>query len=207
MGADVSFHSGTKYLAGHSDALLGAVTVSPVTTRGRELTPLLRTVQVLGGGVASPWDCWLTLRGLRTLQVRVERQCKTALTLAEYLSSGNPKTKMIKAVHYPGLASHPQHDIAKRQMQGGYGGIISIELEDEVAATALAAALKTIQRATSLGGTETLIEHRSSIEPPTRTTSPPGLLRISVGLEDVNDLVDDFDSALAIAEEVVQKVN
>lgn len=137
----------------------------------------------------------------------MERQCKTALTLAEYLSSGNPKTKMIKAVHYPGLASHPQHDIAKRQMQGGYGGIISIELEDEVAATALAAALKTIQRATSLGGTETLIEHRSSIEPPTRTTSPPGLLRISVGLEDVNDLVDDFDSALAIAEEVVQKVN
>lgn len=114
---------------------------------------------------------------------------------------------MIKAVHYPGLASHPQHDIAKRQMQGGYGGIISIELEDEVAATALAAALKTIQRATSLGGTETLIEHRSSIEPPTRTTSPPGLLRISVGLEDVNDLVDDFDSALAIAEEVVQTVN
>ncbi len=203
LGADISFHSGTKYLAGHSDALLGAVTVSPVTTRGRELAPLLHTVQELGGGVASPWDSWLTLRGLRTLQVRVERQCETAMKLAEYFNSDDPKTSMIKVVHYPGLTSHPHHNIAKQQMDGGFGGILSIELEDDVAATAFAAALQTIQRATSLGGTETLIEHRSSIEPPTRKTSPKGLLRISVGLEDINDLLHDCDTALAAAAEVL----
>lgn len=205
MGADISFHSGTKYLAGHSDALLGAVTVSPVTIRGRELAPLLHTVQTLGGGVASPWDAWLTLRGLRTLQVRVERQCANAMKLAEYFNHGaNPLTKrMITAVHYPGLTSHPQHDVATRQMDGGYGGVLSIELEDEVTAMAFAGALQTIQRATSLGGTETLIEHRSSIEPPTRTTSPKGLLRVSVGLEDINDLLQDCDIALATAAEVV----
>jgi cystathionine gamma-synthase len=186
--------------------LLGVVTVSPVTKRGKELAPILRTVQILGGGVASPWDSWLTLRGLRTLQLRVVKQCTNAMQLAEYFNNkSNPLTKeMITAVHYPGLACHPQHDVATKQMDGGlYGGVLSIELEDEVAAMAFAGALQTIQRATSLGGTETLIEHRSSIEPPTRQTSPKGLLRISVGLEDINDLLQDCEFALATASEVI----
>lgn len=193
-------HSGTKYLAGHSDTLLGVVTASPVTGRGREMAGLMRGVQIATGGVASSFDSWLTLRGLRTLQVRVERQCATALTIAEYLNQHN----LVTAVHYPGLPSHPQHEVARRQMQLGFGGVLSFELADEVQATALAGGLKTIQRATSLGGTETLIEHRASIEPPERRTSPPGLLRLSVGLEDPKDLIQDLENALVITREVLQ---
>jgi cystathionine gamma-synthase len=200
FGADISMHSGTKYLAGHSDALLGVLTVSPTTKRGRELAPKIKTVQIGVGGVASPWDSWLTMRGLRTLHVRVERQSKTAKILTEYLD----KHAMVKAVHYPGLASHPFHHVAKSQMDM-FGGVFSVELEDEVTATAFAAALQTIQRATSLGGTETLIEHRASIEPPERRTSPPGLLRVSVGLEDENDLLRDIEQALAVAEQVIRE--
>ena len=107
------------------------------------------------------------------------------------------------AVHYPGLPSHPQHDVATKQMKDGYGGVLSFELEDEIAATAFAGAVRIAQRATSLGGTETLIEHRASIEPPDKITSPPGLLRVSVGLEDVNDLIHDFDTAFAIVKQVL----
>ena len=191
-------HSGTKYLAGHSDALLGILTASPNTERGRNLSPKLTKVQHHTGGVASPWDSWLSLRGLRTLQIRVERQSKTALTLAQYLS----KHRMVSAVYYPGLASHPFHLVAKSQMSM-FGGVFSVELADEATATAFAAALKTIQRATSLGGTETLIEHRASIEPPERRTSPPGLLRVSVGLEDAEDLMNDMEQALGLAESVM----
>jgi cystathionine gamma-synthase len=192
-------HSGTKYLAGHSDALLGVVTASPVTERGRKMADLMRGVQIAAGGVASSFDSWLTLRGMRTLQVRVERQCATALTIAEYLNQHS----LVTVVHYPGLSSHPQHEVAKRQMKTGFGGVLSFELADEVQATALAGALQTIQRATSLGGTETLIEHRASIEPPERRTSPPGLLRLSVGLEDPKDLIQDLENALVITREVL----
>jgi cystathionine gamma-synthase len=192
-------HSGTKYLAGHSDAVLGILTTSPITDRGKQLTPILKSVQVDAGGIASAFDSWLTLRGLRTLQVRVERQYKTAQIITEFLTDHNLTT----AVHYPGLESHTNHDIAKRQMHNGFGGVMSFELKDEVMATALAGALTTIQRATSLGGTETLIEHRASIEPPGRVISPPGLLRLSVGLEDPDDLIEDLDKALFIAHKVV----
>jgi cystathionine gamma-synthase len=192
-------HSATKYMAGHSDALLGVATASPVTERGREMAHLMRGVQTATGGVASSFDSWLTLRGMRTLQVRVERQCATALTVAEYLNQHS----LVTAVHYPGLSSHPQHEVAKRQMKMGFGGVLSFELADEVQATALAGALQTIQRATSLGGTETLIEHRASIEPPERRTSPPGLLRLSVGLEDPKDLIQDLENALAITREIL----
>lgn len=159
----------------------------------------MRGVQIATGGVASSFDSWLTLRGMRTLQVRVERQCATALTVAEYLNQHS----LVTAVHYPGLSSHPQHEVAKRQMKMGFGGVLSFELADEVQATALAGALQTIQRATSLGGTETLIEHRASIEPPERRTSPPGLLRLSVGLEDPKDLIQDLENALFITREVL----
>jgi cystathionine gamma-synthase len=192
-------HSGTKYLAGHSDALLGLLTASPVTIRGRELAPILKKVQIMAGGVASPWDSWLALRGIRTLQVRVERQSRTALALAEFLF----KHEFVTAVHYPGLSHHPSHHVARSQMST-FGGVFSLELESEQAAMAFAAALSTIKRATSLGGTETLIEHRASIEPPERRTSPPGLLRVSVGLEDEDDLIQDITMAMDIARQVMQ---
>ena len=110
--------------------------------------------------------------------------------------------ELVERVHYPGLISHPQHTVARRQM-AIFGGILSVELKDETMATAFAAALLTIQRATSLGGTETLIEHRASIEPPDRRTSPPGLLRISVGLEDEEDLIRDISKALSVVQAVV----
>jgi len=197
LGADFCMHSCTKYVGGHSDVLLGVVTASPFTDRGRELGPVLRSSQIAVGGVASAMDSWLTLRGLRTLAVRVRRQCDTAMKLAYYLVA-HPS---ISAVHYPGLqqeGSEDQYEIAKRQMKGGFGGVLSVELDSESQAMAFAGALKTIQRATSLGGTETLIEHRASIEPPGRVSSPPGLLRIAVGLEDADDLLSDIDRALEI---------
>ncbi|KAG7360138.1 cystathionine gamma-synthase [Nitzschia inconspicua] len=203
LGADVSFHSGTKYLAGHSDALLGLVTLSPVTSRGHELVSAMNDAQILGGAVASPFDSWLTLRGMRTLHVRVERQCKTTQQLVEYLEKQKEQMKIIH-LYYPGLISHQQHDVAKRQMQGGFGGVFSMEFDDEATAMAFAAALQTVHRATSLGGPETLIEHRASIEPPERRTSPPGLLRVSIGLEDINDLIRDFEMAAGIAQEIVK---
>ena len=176
------------------------MTASPVTERGRKLGPLLHQLQTAMGCVASSFDSWLTLRGIRSLKVRVEQQCKTAATVAEYLD----RHPLVTKVHYPGLESHPQHDIAKRQMKGGFGGVLSFEMEDDVWATAVAGALKTIQRATSLGGTETLIEHRASIEPPGRVTSPPGLLRLSIGLEDPEDILRDLERALTIARQVVE---
>ena len=171
---------------------------------------------------------------MRTLHVRVERQCRTALALAEYLHKKKEDAEReaggddddlantwlarvtVKAIHYPGLPSHPQHNVATRQMVLAstpttgdaiaiptYGGVLSLELSDAVEATAFAAALRISQRATSLGGTETLIEHRASVEPPDSVVSPPGLLRVSVGLEDPNDLIRDFEQAFAIVEEVL----
>jgi cystathionine gamma-synthase len=198
LGADLVMHSATKYLGGHSDVLLGVVSCSPWTERGRELGPLLQQVQVCVGGVASSFDSWLTLRGLRTLGTRVERQCRSAMQLASYMQD-HP---LVHAVHYPGLETHPQHAIAKRQMKGGYGGVFSVELENESLAMAFAGALRTIQRATSLGGTETLIEHRKSIEPADRITSPAGLLRLSVGLESPADLISDIEHALSIVQQI-----
>lgn len=201
LGADVVLHSATKYLAGHSDALIGVVTASPWTERGVQIGASLKNVLVSTGGVASSMDSWLTLRGIRTLGLRVTKQSKTALQIAEYLE----KHESVMKVHYPGLPNHPGHAVAKRQMKGGlFGGVLSLELESEVKATAFAAALVTIQRATSLGGTETLIEHRASIEPEGRVVSPPGLLRISVGLEDSSDLLADVSKALEIAEEAIK---
>lgn len=198
LGADIVMHSATKYLAGHSDALVGVVTSSPWTTRGQEMGPLLHQVQVCTGGVASAMDSWLALRGMRSLVPRVERQCKTAMDIACFLE----EHPLVDTVHYPGLASHPSNDVATRQMKGGYGGVLSVDMATEQNAMALAGALKTIRRATSLGGTETLIEHRSSIEPEGRVTSPVGLLRLSVGLEDPEDLKRDLACALRIVGEL-----
>lgn len=144
-------------------------------------------------------DCWLCLRGLRTLAVRVTRQSATALAVAQHLAL-QPQI----AVHYPGLKSHPQYTIAQKQMKGGsYGGVFSVEFDTAAMAMAVAGALRIVHRATSLGGTETLIGHRASIEPPGRVTSPEGLLRVSVGLEDPSDLIKDFDRAIDIAKKVL----
>jgi cystathionine gamma-synthase len=198
-GADVVLQSATKYLAGHSDATIGILTANPTTTAGRRLAQALPTVQALTGAVASAMDAWLCLRGLRTLHVRVPQQCATAQRVAEWLQ-GQPG---VSRVHYPGLASHPSVAVAQRQMKEGcYGGVLSVDMGTASRALAVAAALTTIQRATSLGGTETLVEHRASIEPPDNVTSPPGLLRLSVGLEHPNDLLVDLARALEIANKV-----
>ena len=147
LGADAVLHSGTKYLAGHSDVLIGSVTTSPHTTQGRELGQQIRSIQSALGATASPMDCWLTLRGLRTLHIRLERQCQSAMKIAKFLSD-HP---LVEFVHYPGLKQHPQHRIAARQMKSWFGGMLSFEMSDEVSAMAVAGAVSTIQRATSLG--------------------------------------------------------
>jgi len=210
LGADAVLHSGTKYLGGHSDVLLGTASCSPLTENGQWLGERLKSVQTSIGAVASPLDCWLTLRGLRTLHLRVERQCQTAIFLANYL---NDHESVVKC-HYPGLECHPQHAVAKKQMIGqkgsgssAFGGMLSFEVESESMAMAVAGAVRIIRRATSLGGTETLIEHRASIEPAERRTSPPGLLRMSVGLEDAEDLRHDLEIALEVAREVIRASN
>ncbi|KAL7563725.1 hypothetical protein ACA910_020415 [Epithemia clementina (nom. ined.)] len=210
---DIVMHSATKYLAGHSDVTAGIVTCSPWTTRGQELGPAVQQVQVCMGGVASPMDCWLALRGLRTLQVRVERQCHNALQMAKFLEQQQQEQqqegggRFIAAVHYPGLrriSNAPQERVVQQQMKNElYGGVLSLEMTCEAAAFALAGALQVITRATSLGGTETLIEHRASIEPPGRVVSPPGLLRISAGLEQDQDLIQDLRQALTIVAQII----
>lgn len=198
LGADVVLHSGTKYLGGHSDVLLGTISCSN-NENGMMMAERIKSIQTSIGAVASPLECWLTLRGLRTLHVRVERQCQTAFKIATYLD----EHEHILKVHYPGLVNHAQHAIAKRQMTM-YGGMLSFEVRTESMAMAVAGAVSTIVRATSLGGTETLIEHRASIEPPERRTSPPGLLRMSIGLEDVDDLIYDLQIALDLASQICQ---
>ena len=204
MGADAVLHSGTKFLGGHSDVLLGIVSCSPITHNGQWLGERLKKVQTSVGAVASPLECWLTLRGLRTLHLRVERQCQTAMELAKYLNAH----QHVVQCHYPGLESHPQYAIAKQQMIGKnsnmFGGMLSFEVQSEEYAMAVAGAVSIIKRATSLGGTETLIEHRKSIEPP-ESTCPPGLLRLSCGLEDVKDLIHDLETALDVASQICGK--
>ena len=186
-GADLVVHATTKYLGGHSDVLGGAVVA-------RERGPLLerlRMLQTSGGAVPSPFDCWLVLRGIRTLPYRVRAQSEHALKVATFLAS-HPR---VEAVHYPGLASHPGHEVARRQMSM-FGGMLSIQVRgDAGSAMAVAAKVRVFTRATSFGGTESLLEHRASIEGP-GTTTPVNLLRISIGLEHPDDLIEDLTQAL-----------
>ena len=159
LGADAVIHSGTKYLGGHSDVLLGLVCTSPYTVEGNWLSERVSSTQTSIGAVADPFSCWLTLRGLRTLHLRVERSCRSALEIANYLKKSH--ADVVVKVHYPGLTTHPEHAIAKRQMNALYGGMLSFEVKSEVMAMAVAGAVKIIRRATSLGGTESLLEHRA----------------------------------------------
>jgi cystathionine gamma-synthase len=187
LGADLVMHSTTKYLGGHSDVLGGAIVA-------READPFferVRFIQGNGGAVPSPFDCWLIVRGIRSLAYRMRGHAENAARVAEFLST----QPAIERVYYPVLASHPGNAVAARQMRSG-GGMLSVEVRGgEPAAMALAARVRLFTRATSLGGVESLIEHRASVEGPESRT-PPGLLRISVGLEHPDDLIEDLKQAL-----------
>jgi cystathionine gamma-synthase len=187
LGADLVMHSTTKYLGGHSDLIGGAL----VARADDEYVARLRMLQGLGGAVPSPFDCWLLMRGIRSLPWRMRGHCSNAGAVARFLA----EHPAIEAVHYPGLPSHPGHEIAARQMRD-FGGMLSIQVRGgEQAALDLTNRLELFTRATSLGGPESLIEHRASVEGPT-TISPRNLLRVSVGLENADDLIEDLRSAL-----------
>ena len=187
LGADLVLHSTTKYFGGHCD-VLGGIVVSKVED---DFFQRIRSIQYEGGAVPSPFDCWLILRGMRTLPWRMRGHSENAMRVADFLF-GHRK---VPRVHYPGLKLHPGHEIAAKQMSM-FGGMLSFEVKDgRDAAMSVAAKTKIITRATSLGGVESLIEHRASIEGP-GTTSPEGLLRLSIGLENADDLIEDLDQAL-----------
>lgn len=189
LGADVAMHSTTKYFGGHSDVLGGAVIAGadcPAETAAR-----LRSWQKLGGAVPSPFDAWLLRRSLATMPIRVRAQSANAEKLASFLAC-HPA---VERVHYPGLPGHPGHDVALRQMAFA-GAMLSFEVRGGFAAArAVAGRVKLITRATSLGGVESLIEHRKPVEGPDSAT-PDSLLRFSVGLEHVDDLIADLRQAL-----------
>jgi len=190
-GADVVLHSTTKYLGGHSDVLGGAL----VFRTAGALAERAEALRHRTGAVAAPFSSWLVLRGLRTLACRMERHSANALTLARALA-GHPA---LAAVLYPGLESHAGHAVAARQMSGGFGGMLSLRVAGgRQAALAVASRLELFVNATSLGGVESLVEHRASVEGP-EATSPDDLLRFSVGLEHPDDLLADLERALGAA--------
>lgn len=190
LGCDMVMHATTKYLGGRSDVLGGAV----ITRADDEHFAQLRTAQLFGGAVPSPFDCWLVMRSLPTLPYRMQAHCANAKKVAEFLQQHD----QVSVVHYPGLQGNAFHAIAAKQMSG-FGGMLSFEVKGgKIAAMALAANVEIFTRATSLGGVESLIEHRASIEGPESKT-PQGLLRVSVGLENADDLIDDLASALTHA--------
>jgi cystathionine gamma-lyase len=195
LGADLVIHSSTKFLGGHSDVLGGAVLTSNDTLAER-----MRFHQNAVGAVPSPFDCWLLLRGLKTLQLRVLRQCENALTIARWLEGQDE----VIQVYYPGLESNPGHALARRQMGGHYGGVVSFEVSSANAALSFLERLRVFTLAESLGAVESLAESpalmtHASIpeEMRTRVGVSDGLLRLSVGIEDVDDLVADLEQALA----------
>jgi cystathionine gamma-synthase len=188
LGADIVMHATTKYLAGHGDVTGGAL----VLREDGELAARLRLIQTVGGAVPSPFDCWMVHRGIRTLAYRMRGHCDNAERVAAFLAT-HPA---VEVVHYPGLAGDPGHGVGKRQMTR-FGGMVSVQIRGGApAALAVVSRVRLFTRATSLGGPESLIEHRASSEGPASRT-PPGLLRLSVGLEHPDDLIEDLDQALA----------
>jgi len=187
LGADLVMHSTTKYLGGHCDLIGGAL----VARVDDDYVARLRLLQGLAGAIPSPFDCWLLMRGIRTLPWRMRGHCANAAAVASYLAGH----ASVEAVHYPGLPTHPGHEVAARQMSD-FGGMMSIQVGGGAGdAMAFTNRLRVFTRATSLGGPESLIEHRASVEGPT-TISPPNLLRVSVGLEHPDDLIEDLAQAL-----------
>ncbi len=188
LGASIVMHSATKYLNGHSDVIGGAL----ATARDDERWQRIRYVRSAGGPIPGPFECWLLLRGMRTLPLRVKAACANAQAIAERLH----EDARLSHVLYPGLDTHPGHAIAARQMRGGFGGMMSLRLRDgEEAAKRFTARLRVFKRATSLGSVESLAEHRASVEGP-GTLCPPNLVRLSIGVEHVDDLIGDLEQAL-----------
>lgn len=188
LGADFVIHSSTKYFGGHSDVLGGCVIVK----EQNEITNRLREFQTICGVVPSPFDCWLLFRSMATLPLRLEVQARSAAAIADMLDK-HPK---IEKVFYPGLKSHLNHEVAARQMKGSFGGMLSVLVKGgEKESLAFASRLKVFKHATSLGGVESLIEHRLSAEGE-NAKSPNNLMRISVGIENVDDLLNDLKQAL-----------
>jgi cystathionine gamma-synthase len=186
-GADLVVYATTKYLGGHGDVMGGAV----ITRERDPLFERIRAIQGAGGAVPSPFDCWLVRRGIRTLPWRMRAHSDNALRVAAFLAS-HPR---VEAVHYPGLPSHPQHDVARRQMTA-FGGMLSVQVRGgRQAAFEVERKVRLFTCATSFGGTESLLEHRASVEG-AATRSPENLLRLSVGLEHPDDLIDDLGQAL-----------
>jgi cystathionine beta-lyase/cystathionine gamma-synthase len=195
LGADIVLHSTTKYIGGHSDLIGGAVVTNDLV-----LYEKLYRYQNDFGGVPSPFDCWLTLRGIRTLHVRMEAHCRNAMAVAQFLQS-HPK---IEWVRYPGLPSHPQHELARKQMRHGFSGMIAVGVRGGAeVAQRFCEGTKIFNLAESLGGAESLIgyppkmSHASmSAEERAWCGIPDNMVRLSVGLEDVNDLIEDLQQAL-----------
>ena len=187
LGFDIVMHSTTKYLSGHSDVMGGAV----ITREATGIAGRLRALQSRGGAVPSPFDCWLVLRGIRTLPWRMRGHCANAAAVASFLS----QHRGVERVHYPGLSGDPGHAIAASQMDAPGGMLSFVVGGGRAGALDVAARLRVFTRATSLGGPESLIEHRASVEGPA-TRAPEGLLRVSVGLEHADDLVEDLAQAL-----------
>ncbi len=197
LGADVVVHSMTKYLGGHSDVIAGGL-----VTSNEDIYTSLKFIQNSVGGIPSPFDCWLLLRGMKTLALRMERHCANAQHIAEFLS----KHRRIERVIYPGLRSHPQHALARRQMRG-YGGMVSFEVNGGLrVAKRVAESFKIISLGESLGGVESLLEHPALMthasvpaDQRKRIGISDSLLRLSVGIEDLDDLLADLEAGLSAA--------
>jgi cystathionine gamma-lyase len=196
LGFDVVMHSTTKYIGGHSDVVGGALVVGQNAALADELTFLQNAV----GAIASPFDAFLTLRGVKTLALRMQRHCENGLAVASWLE----RRADVRQVFYPGLASHPQHELARRQMRGGFGGMVTAVLDRDLAGTRrMLERVRLFTLAESLGGVESLIEHpaimtHASIPPDVRDRIgiADSLVRLSVGVESADDLIADLDQAL-----------
>ena len=191
LGADIVMHAATKYLGGHSDLIAGVL----VARENDGYWQRIRTVRAQLGGTLGSFEAWLLLRGMRTLYLRVRHASASAQRIAEHFA----QHRHVEAILYPGLPGAPGHAVAAQQMKGGFGGMLSLRAKGgEAAAVATAANVELWKRATSLGGTESLIEHRASVEG-AGTPAPADLLRLSVGIEDAGDLIADLEQALARA--------
>ncbi len=187
LGADLVMHSATKQLNGHSDVLAGAL----VTAQDDGFWQRIRTERGSRGAVLGPFEAWLLLRGMRTLYLRVRASSQSALAVAGWLQGQSG----VRQVLYAGLPDHPGHEIARRQMDGGFGAFLSFRLKDEAAARGVANRLRVFKQATSLGSVESLVEHRASVEGPDSPV-PADLLRLSIGIEHPDDLIADLAAAL-----------
>jgi len=195
LGADIVMHSATKYLGGHSDLMMGALMV-----KDQKLAKELHFIQFAGGAIAGPMDSFLALRGIKTLHVRMQRHCENGRAVAEFLKNHDK----VEHVYYPGFEDHPNHDIAKKQMRG-FGGMVSFQLKDESkeAAFKFLESTKVFTLAESLGGVESLVNHPVTMSHASIPESErlkigilDSLIRLSVGIEDVNDLLVDLEQAL-----------